>query len=606
MAAVLEFARAPGLPALPDAPAAEQLPEFARAAALERLAMIRPAINRVEQGVSLRAAADWLRSQLGETAPSLPTIRRWIADFREGGLAKLAPQYTGRPRKDYGWELRAQALYREPTCRLPATVAYKLRQAGWDTATNSRVRRYLASLPSNLAETNPQRLGRHFYNQNVKPYVIRDTTSLPAGLVYEADGHCCDVYVQHPATGKHFRPELTVWMDVATRFVVGWWLSEAESAQTTLFSLSYALRKHNHVPAFVHVDRGSGFKSKLMTAEVTGFLQRFSIEPIFALPRNAKGKGLIEGSFRWLEERCGKDFPTHCGGDRTDDGLQRMEQKIRRGELAVPTLAEYAAALEQYFDAANNTPHSGIDGAIPAELWAALERTPVVLEDAAIVRPRETCTVKRWRVRLHNRFYEAPRLTAYVDRQVQVEYCLHDDRRVWIYDLKGRFVAEAPLVEKREWLPQSRVEEGQQRRLKGQHERLQRKVDEAEARSRRPLMLADLDEALDAPIERALPAPGEQLLDRGHSFEALPQQPTPERVPRALRQDVRDQVAAELAAAELAEETPQQRFARAVSLQAARDAGDYLEPEEAEWLSSYLTTSEYRGQRLVYDEFNAA
>jgi putative transposase len=67
----------------------------------------------------------------------------------------------------------------------------------------------------------------------------------------------------------------------------------------------------------------------------------------------------------------------------------------------------------------------------------------------------------------------------YDAQKVDVEYDLHHDDRVWVFDKKGRFVVEAKLVNKIGVLPTSRLEEGRDRRLQGQLKRLERKVDEA-------------------------------------------------------------------------------------------------------------------------------
>ena len=120
--------------------------------------------------------------------------------------------------------------------------------------------------------------GQHYYRQNLTPYVVRDTSALPVGFIYEGDGHTCDVHIAHPQTGKATRPELTVWLDVRSHYCVGWWLSDAERASDTLFSLSHAIVSHDHVPIMIHVDPGSGYKNKLIQGEAVSYCERLSIE----------------------------------------------------------------------------------------------------------------------------------------------------------------------------------------------------------------------------------------------------------------------------------------------------------------------------------------
>lgn len=567
------------------------LPEFARAQAVQRLATIRPAIDRVRMGVSIRAAAQWLCSTRsgGESAP---TIERWLTAYQRGGLAELAPKYTGRQRKEYGWEAKAVELYARPTRPAYSTVALWLReQHGHPSATEHLVRRYLQSLPSHVTETSPKRLGAHYYAQNVRPHIVRDSTVLPVGSVYEGDGHCCDVYVANPATGNAYRPEITVWLDVRSHYVVGWYLSDRESANTTLFSLSHALLKHDHVPSFVHSDPGPGFVAKTIVDDETGFLARFAIKPITALPGNAKGKGLVEGFFRWFEERCGKQFETYCQA-RTDDALSRMRDKIRRGELQLPTLSQYVDAITAYMDFYNRNPQPSLGALAPCELWAQLQRVPLEIREAAVMRPRVGRTVRRWGVALHNRIYRANALAAYEGRAVKVEYDLHDDSRVWICDAKDRRVCEAPLVEKRPWMPDSRIEEQEQKRLEGQRQRKLNDIAELEARAAQPIGLGYSREALlgtDACAEIAA-APA--------ALEA----------PRPARIDLAELALAASIAADAApvrEERPVDRFARALRLRDQLNGGLPMDPEDARWLSVYASSAECISQAEMYETFGS-
>lgn len=477
-------------------------PEAAKRLAVHRLLVDAMTALRTEHGLSMSAAADRL-IELVQTGRASPTLRNaarmaarggkacpsrarliaWAGGAARGDTSVLAGRYKGRQRAVHGWETRAAHLYANPSRPACSTVAHWLRAEGWATATDHAVRRYLKTLPSNLAETSTRRLGPHFYAQNVRPHVVRDATVLDVGLIYEGDGHTCDVYVQHPRTGKAWRPELTVWIDVRSGYVVGWYLSEAESAHTTLYALSAALHAHQHVPAALHVDPGSGFVNRIMSGEGVGFCARLSIQVIKTIPGNAKGKGRIEGWFGRFEERCGKRFATYCGHARTDDALRRLADNVKSGALTLPTLRQYRDAVAEYVQLYNATPQRN-QGASPEALWARLVPTAVELPPEALIRPRETRTVQRWGVSVHGRLYRAPELAAHEGREVQVEYDLHDDAQVWIYDSAGRPACQASLAEKRPWLEASRIEDLQQNRKRGQQRRLQARLDEVEARAR--------------------------------------------------------------------------------------------------------------------------
>ncbi len=389
----------------------------------------------------------------------------------------------GRQRKAYGWEARAVELFGSPTRPAMAIVAYWLRGEGYPDATGSRVRRYLESLPEDVAgENSPRRAGWHYYTQNIAPYVRRDASVLDIGMIYQGDGHRTKTFVRHPRSGNPYRPELTIWIDVRGNYVTGFGLSDAESAVSTLYSLSRALTAYDHVPCAIHVDPGSGFINKLLTDESLGWLSRLGIDVITEKPGNAKGKGLVEGWFRWFEERVGKRFSSYCGRCRTDDDIRRLKKSIREGRIKLPSLTEYAAAVADYIYNYNHTYQPNL-GCAPAELWAELERSPVEIPEAALLRPVEERVARRGAVEFHKRFYRAPELLLLDSRKVEVEYDLADDARVWI-NYKGRRVAEAELVQRRAWAAKSRIEDYRAKRERDQRKRLAKKEREIAAQAR--------------------------------------------------------------------------------------------------------------------------
>lgn len=594
------------LPAMPAPVDPLQLiPDHARIEAERCIAVIRPALIRVQQGVSINAAAKWLASS-AEGMPSVPTLRRWLRDYIQGGVVELAPKYLGRQRRARGWEAMAADLYADPTHRGYGTIAWLIKQAGFTNVNKKAVERYIKSLPSSKAETNPKRLGRHYYEQNVRPHVVRDNSMIPVGFVYQGDGHRCDVYVAHPSNGKPIRPEITVWIDVRSQYVVGWWMSQNESAHTTLFSLSQAMVEHQHVPAMVHTDPGSGFKNRMICDETAGFLAKFNIRPMLAIPGNAKGKGLIEGWFRWFEERCGKNFATFCGHCRTDDALSRLRQKCASGELPLPTLRQYLDAVRAYIAAYNASPKESLGGKAPADLWEQLERVELHSSAEALLRPREECTVRRGRVRLDGRLYQSPRLLRdYNLRQVIVEYSIHDDGKVWVHDQQGRYVEEAYLVERRAGLTASRLEDAAKNSLKGQHQRALKKMAEQTEQAAMPISTAAMMDALtyDAP---QLPSTEAVQLEHGHSFLPAPAatKVTPIRrgVDTAALLEARESVAAEVREAANTE-TPPKRFARWLALRDRARAGEQLADADAQWVGAYAESNECQTYIEIQESF---
>jgi putative transposase len=246
--------------------------------------------------------------------------------------------------------------------------------------------------------------------------------------------------------------------------------------------------KFNHVPAALYLDRGAGYRAKLMSDETTGFYERFSMSVIAALPGNPHGKGWIERWFRTVRDHHDKFFydgMVYCGGDMAPEVNRRLSTDIENGKRKIPSLAHYVASLGQFIDEYNNTPMKSLDGQTPAQVWAGLERVAVELPAEAVIRPREIRTVqKRHLIELHKRIYWHEALTLYEQgTKLFVEYDLHDDKHIWLFDEADRFVCTANLVETIGVVEPSRLEEQRAKRLAGQEKRLERHLDEARARA---------------------------------------------------------------------------------------------------------------------------
>lgn len=475
-----------------------------RRLALQREQLIKPLAEKMATGVSAATAIDGLltairlgmaapavcqlASQLanrGKPAPGRSTLYNWLADYQAHGVEGLLDKHTGRRRQDYGWEHLALQLYHIASKPSMGAVARKLReQYGHATATDSRVARYLKSMPAQLGDASPMRLGNKLYNNSQKHYIHRTTENVPVGALYQGDGHTLDVYLQHPVTGKPWRAELVAWMDIRSRYIVGWAISNAESAISTIQALSRSLVLHDHVPAIVYVDNGSGYKSKMMCAENTGFYERMGIEPIFAIPGNAKAKGNIERWFRTMERDLNIWWPdAFCGEGMGRDEQARLFNLAMQGKVQLPTLAEWCQAFADWLDNYHARPHPELPATTPAALWQQLQATPVNMTELELNRPQITRTVQRGYITLHSRKYKHAALLAYNGATVHCEYDLHCDELITVRDAQGRLLCDATLVKRADYIPASRIEQARDKSLAAAVKRLDKKKAEKIART---------------------------------------------------------------------------------------------------------------------------
>jgi putative transposase len=465
--------------------------EAQREKARVKWAAVALVINEVSSGLykSLSGAADGLILRATHKPTAYPELhigahgkllsRASLINYctkADGDIANLLPKHKGSRPTQYEWELRAVRLYahettsaNRPDC---GSVAYQLQREGWGKIKPAVVRSVINRYSKRITEYSNKRVGAHYYNQNHGAHVIRDTSVLPVGFCYMGDGHMCDVYVAHPSNGHSWRPEITVWIDWRSNYIVGWFISNAESAVTTLHSLSQTFAKHNHVPARLYVDPGSGFKNKMITDGVNSFCDRYSISDKFALPGNAKGKGLVEGWFKHFEFKCGKSFETYCGHERTDRALSNMKAKIKRGDIVLPSLEEYKGEIEYYVDWYNNNPQKRL-GCAPSDLWETLEPIAPVHSLEQMAKPVYDAVVRNHMLTFKKRKYLSPLLQHFTGETVSIEVDLNDDRVVTVRDGKGKYICEAHLVERKAAVAASIIEEENRQRLEGQIKRLE-------------------------------------------------------------------------------------------------------------------------------------
>lgn len=410
------------------------------------------------------------------------TIRRWINAYLKKGSDSLIDGRQGRKKLDEGWELRAKQIFNSPQQRGVQLVLDMLLEEGFNTNYH-KVRRYINSLPTNESTFSNKRLGAKYNANNNNKYHLMDDSNVPVGFCYQGDGHQCDVYVAHPNTGDIFRPELTAWIDIKSRYIPGFWLGEVENSTDTLFALSHALVSHDHTPSLLHIDNGAGYKSHMLNKEHVGFYERFSMDTRFAWPSNSKGKGRIERFFKTFEIKFGKRFDTYCGADMASDVLRDITIGVKKGTYTLPSFEEYKQKVREWIHTYNHTPHRSLGGKTPAETWSKLQRVELITPHEAVVLPVALRKVRRTGVSIDNRIYRNDMLIGYEGKQVQVQYSMHSDHMVTIRTLDGYFVCDATLASKTPYIPDSRIQEGKLKSLKGKEKRLDIKRDEHRKRA---------------------------------------------------------------------------------------------------------------------------
>ena len=425
-------------------------------------------------------------AKAGRAAPSRSAICEWCAQYREGGTVALLPDHKGRVIDAAGWWGPALEYFNMPGKPDMSAVHRHLVEVEHFAVSYDQVRHYLTGVPAMLGRNSPARIGKNLYKLTEKAYIRRSTENALAGDVYVADGYCADVYLAHPVTGDIWRPELTVAIDMRSRFPVGWRADEHEGTYAVQNMWAECFARWNHVPPMLYVDNGSGYKNKLMSDEMTGFYARAGVQQVIhAIPGNPHGKGWVERFFRIVKDDFLKLWRPefYCGTDMAPEVLSRTVREVKAGRLILPTIAEFSDAFNAWIARYVNRPHPENKNVTRAELWSQLVPIPPHACVTELKRQAVLLTVQRASITHGKRAYKHPELHAFNGQKLVLEYDLMDDRIGIMRTQDGRWICDAHLIRAIDAIAPNRLEEKRVARVSDAIKRLESKIDEQKARA---------------------------------------------------------------------------------------------------------------------------
>ncbi|MBL1321530.1 MAG: DDE-type integrase/transposase/recombinase [Methylophaga sp.] len=420
-----------------------------------------------------------LLAQKDKALPSQTTLRRWIERYMEQGLMGLVPQQKGSVPKPLGCEVRIRHLMRSGSKNNPGNITKMLQQEGHDVEYH-QIRRRVIAMPAIEGTHNSGRLGALAFDSMMKPYTRRKTGHMPVGSCYQADGNMMPIYLQHPTGNRPARFEITPIIDVVSRYIVGYYISESESAISTVMALTDAIIKENHVPIDLQADNGPGFSNSL----VTRYYEKLGITEVHPRARNPKDNGYVERFNLILKEELLKQFPAYCGKDAAPEPLQLYLKKVDKGEKQLMSVEQFKVFLDEYIHWYNHKrKHGSIGNKTPAQLWANVERNPPIDVQDVFFWDQAERVVQRSAISFESREYYSPELIQYNTEKVIVEFNINDDSFVKIRDLDERWLCDAQKINAAPYRSISILEDRKQKSLIQKRKRLQIKMDEVEDRN---------------------------------------------------------------------------------------------------------------------------
>lgn len=529
------------------------------------------------------------RGRKGDGYPSIRTLKRWLA------ASDLAPRVPRSALDVPAWAKAFLACYQQPQ-KPSVEAAYRGACAQWGAERPSihQCRRLLAKLGSVTRERG--RMGPREL-KNIQPFVRRTFDLLLPNDVWSADGHTFDAEVQHPLHGRPFRPEITTFIDIATRRIVGWSVDLAESSHAVADALRYSVERCG-VPAIIYVDNGSGYRNAMMADEATGLIGRIGSTVEYSLPYNSQARGVIERVHQTVWVAGAKQLPAYMGAAM--DRQARLEQfKLTRKALkaggAMPLMPWHLFVqwCEQQVAGYNTRAHRSLGNTSPDLAWAnhaARGWTPETVEDdqlATLFRPRVTRTLARAEIRLFNNIYFAPELAEFHGLEAHIAYDIHDASKVWVYAPDGRLICTAEANgNAKHYFPVPVVEQARQKRARGRLARVDTKRDE---------ILAELHGA------PAIAAPAaQQIVIGGRVIDpaALPARAAALEADAILDADEPPRAATAPAepARSRSERSAAENYADWLALDQRIKQGEDVSDADARWHRSYQTTAQFRAQ----------
>lgn len=302
----------------------------------------------------------------------------------------LAPGYgcEGRPMADFSegawryildaWGIQSQPPLK-PIYRRAVGMAA---ENGWVIPSYSAVKKRIDALPEHTKRywrEGPDAL------EEMYPHQLRDYSTIAIHDIWNADGCKADVHCRWP-NGSVSRPIVLAWMDIRTRYLLGWAIAPTESAFLVMKSFGNAARHAKTAPKAVYLDNGRAFASKQVTGgqatrnrfkvaedDIDGLMSLLGCDVMWAKPYNGKAKP-IESFWRTLHnaEKRPEFRGAYCGNNPQN---KPTEHDVKNAV----SIADYEAVVREEFHAYNNRAHRGdsMNGKSPQAVYEELMQTTV-------------------------------------------------------------------------------------------------------------------------------------------------------------------------------------------------------------------------------------
>ena len=388
--------------------------------------------QHVESGVPLTQLA--AAEKVGER-----TLQRWLAAYRKGGVAALAPatppKRGRRTHPDLVAYIEGLALStpRPSTASIIRKAAATATRRGWPMVSASTVRAIVTGLDPGMVTLALQ--GAVAYRDTYE--LVWRHRAERANATWQADHTELDILILD-ANGRPARPWLTVILDDYSRAVCGYMVFlGAPSAMNTALALRHAIWPKSDpnwpmcgLPDVLYVDHGTDFTSHHLAQTAN----ELHFQIIYSTIARPQGRGKIERIFGTINTELLAELPGYL-------------TRGQRHPEPVLTLPELDTAIGEFISAKYHRRTHPETGDSPYRTWIGdgwLPRLPETIDDLnlLLLTVAKTRIVHRDGVRFQGLRYVSPLLAAYVKEQVVIRYDPRDISEIHVFH-KNQYICKA-------------------------------------------------------------------------------------------------------------------------------------------------------------------
>lgn len=488
----------------------------------------------------LRAARDTRGRPSADGLPSVRSIEQWLA-LQNAGLS-LVPR---KPQPDMvlkRWQVAALELKRRPQKPTTQWVHEQL-VANWNPVWGEKPPSYdqVAYFFKHKFSATDLMVGQHLGSALAakRAYHKRSTDGLDPFVEVHADGWNTHFNAPHPVTGDFVTLEVWHFHELVTRYVTRPAIGLSESMAVILKGLENYIRELG-VPAVWQTDSTGSVKNKTVKDDpLVSIAARAGISIVHPVKvGNSQANGIAENWNTWIDREA-RELATYQHPQRMDPlafkqvrkFTDKMVKAAKAGDVAGREQAKRAAQhagkglvfdsfaqaqdwINAKVDKFNNTPHTTLPRITDPSTGQRRHQTPTEAKDAAIaagfepVLMEEAALMDLFRIHVKRRVlramvspylrqeYHHADLAEVEGQDVMVAVDIMDGTRVWVKDLQGRVICEAPVVAVTGYRAMSFYEMSLTKRMTAQIKRKEQQIEVIQERmdpARMPVEAAALE-----------------------------------------------------------------------------------------------------------------